>query len=157
MSNIVIILLLLYKTPKLIKKVFLCFVSKPRVGPINSQHNNFKRGNIFAGICTLVLSPWGMDKLQLTGQNLGWDFNFRKDYVQAMHFLRYILKLPKLKLKTQPKWLSGSLPLDIALPTKGHLMGDECLICFLLCQKSFFGVGDDVTSFRLVWKQGPVL
>ncbi len=38
------------KTPNLIKKLFLCFVSKPRVGPINSQHNNFKWGNISAGI-----------------------------------------------------------------------------------------------------------
>ncbi len=27
------------KTPNLIKKLFLCFVSKPRLGPINSQHN----------------------------------------------------------------------------------------------------------------------
>ncbi len=40
------------KTPILIKKLFLCFESKPRVGPINSQHINFKWGNIFAGICT---------------------------------------------------------------------------------------------------------
>jgi hypothetical protein len=30
------------KTPNLIKKLFLRFVSKPRVGPINSKHNNFK-------------------------------------------------------------------------------------------------------------------
>ncbi len=44
------------KTPNLIKKLFLRFASKPRVGPINSQYNNFKRENIFAGICTLVLS-----------------------------------------------------------------------------------------------------
>ncbi len=46
---------ILKKPPNLIKKLFLCFVSKQRVGPINSQHNNFKWGNIFAGICTLVL------------------------------------------------------------------------------------------------------
>ena len=44
------------KTPNLTKRLFLCFVSKPRVGPINSKHNNFKWGNIFAGICTLVSS-----------------------------------------------------------------------------------------------------
>ena len=44
------------KTPNLIKKLFLCFLSKSRVGPINSKHNNFKWGNIFASICTLVLS-----------------------------------------------------------------------------------------------------
>ncbi len=42
----------------MINKLFLCFVSKPRVGPINSKQNNFKWGNIFAGICTLVLSLW---------------------------------------------------------------------------------------------------
>jgi hypothetical protein len=30
------------KTPNLIKKLFLCFVRKPSVGPINSKHNNFK-------------------------------------------------------------------------------------------------------------------
>jgi hypothetical protein len=44
------------KTPNLIKKLFLCFVLKPRLGAINSKHNNFKWGSIFAGICTLVLS-----------------------------------------------------------------------------------------------------
>ncbi len=41
------------------KKLFLCSVSKPRVGPINSFYFlsfTFKCGNIFAGICTLVLS-----------------------------------------------------------------------------------------------------
>jgi hypothetical protein len=40
------------------KKLFLCSVSKPRVGPINSYHFTFKCGNIFAGICTLVISLW---------------------------------------------------------------------------------------------------
>jgi hypothetical protein len=37
-------------------------VSEPRVGPINNKLFTFKCGNIFAGICTLVLSlcigPW---------------------------------------------------------------------------------------------------
>ncbi len=52
------------KTPNLIKKLFLCFESRPRVGPINSQHINFKWGNIFAGICTiLVLSIWFKESL----------------------------------------------------------------------------------------------
>ncbi len=46
------------KTTKFAKKLFLCYAAKPRVGPINSQHNNFKWGNIFAGVCTLVLSLW---------------------------------------------------------------------------------------------------
>ncbi len=40
------------------KKLFLCFVSKPRVGPINSKHFTFNWGNFFAAICTLVLSLW---------------------------------------------------------------------------------------------------
>ncbi len=39
-------LVFIVKTPNLIKKLFLCFASKPRVGPINSKHNNFNWGNI---------------------------------------------------------------------------------------------------------------
>ncbi len=58
MNNIVRILFELKKTPNLIKKLFLCFVSKPRVGLMNSKHFTFKWGNIFASICTLVLSLW---------------------------------------------------------------------------------------------------
>ncbi len=42
--------------PNLIKKLFLCFVSKPRVGPIKSKYIYFKCGNFFAGMHTLVLS-----------------------------------------------------------------------------------------------------
>jgi hypothetical protein len=57
-----------------------------------------------------------MDKLQLTGQNLGQVFNFKNGRVNAMHFLCRRLKLPNLKLKARPKQLLGSLLLDIALP-----------------------------------------
>jgi len=46
------------KNPNLIKKLFLCFVSKPRVGPMNSKHFTFKWWNMFVSICTLVLSLW---------------------------------------------------------------------------------------------------
>jgi hypothetical protein len=56
-----------------------------------------------------------MDKLQLTGRNLGRVFNFRNGDVHAVHFSCYSVKLPNLKLKTQPKQLLGSLPLQIAL------------------------------------------
>jgi hypothetical protein len=56
------------------------------------------------------------DKLQLTGQNLGRVFNFRNGRVHVVHFLCYVVKLPNLKLKTQPKQLLGYLPLDIVLP-----------------------------------------
>jgi hypothetical protein len=57
-----------------------------------------------------------MDRLKLTGQNLGRVLFFRFDHLHAEHFLCYQVKLPNLKLKTQPKQLPGSLPLVIALP-----------------------------------------
>jgi len=57
-----------------------------------------------------------MDKLQLTGQNLGRVFNFRFGHLHAKHFWCYQVKLPNLKLKTRPKQLLGSLALVIVLP-----------------------------------------
>ncbi len=57
-----------------------------------------------------------MDKLQLTGQNLGGVFNFRSGHLHSGHLWCYPVKLPNLKLKTRPKQLLGFLPLDIALP-----------------------------------------
>jgi hypothetical protein len=57
-----------------------------------------------------------MDKLQLTGQNLGRVFNFRSGHLHTAAFLVLSVKLPNLQLKTQPKQLLGSLPLVIALP-----------------------------------------
>jgi hypothetical protein len=57
-----------------------------------------------------------MDKLQLTGQNLGRVFNSRSGCVCAMHLSCFETKLPNLMLKTRPKQLLGYLPLDIVLP-----------------------------------------
>ncbi len=57
-----------------------------------------------------------MDKLQLTGLNTIRVFYFRYGRVRAVHFLCLGVKLPNLKLKTRPKQVLGSLPLDIALP-----------------------------------------
>jgi hypothetical protein len=57
-----------------------------------------------------------MDKLQLTGRNLGQVFNFRNGHLHAAQFWCYRVKLPNLKLKTRPKQLLGSLELVIALP-----------------------------------------
>jgi hypothetical protein len=57
-----------------------------------------------------------MDKLQLTGQNLGRVFNFSNGHLHAAIYLMLSLKLPNLQLKTWPKQLLGSLPLVIALP-----------------------------------------
>ncbi len=53
-----------------------------------------------------------MDKLQLTGQNLGRVFNFRSVHLHVAHLWRYQVKLLNLKLKTRPKQLLGSLPLQ---------------------------------------------
>ena len=60
--------------------------------------------------------PVIMDKLQLTGQNLGRVYYFRNGRLHAVHFLCLGVKLPNLKLKTRPKQVLGSLSLDIALP-----------------------------------------
>jgi hypothetical protein len=57
-----------------------------------------------------------MDKLQLTGQNLGRVFNFRSGHLHAATFLVLSVKLPNLQLKTRPTQLLGYLPLVIALP-----------------------------------------
>jgi len=65
-----------------------------------------------------------MDKLQLRGQNLGRVFNISNGRVDAMHFLCYRVKLPNLKLKTEPKQLLHYPSLDITLPhqTEGVLV-----------------------------------
>ncbi len=57
-----------------------------------------------------------MDKLQLKGQNLGRVFNSRSGCVRVVQLCSFETKLPNLMLKTQPKQLLGSLPLDIVLP-----------------------------------------
>ncbi len=50
-----------------------------------------------------------MDKLQLTGRNLGRVFNFRSACMQGRHKLRSVAIWPNLELKTRPKQLLGSL------------------------------------------------
>ncbi len=78
-----------------------------------------------------------MDKLQLTGRNLGRVFNFRNGGVHAVHLLCCGVKLPNLKLKTQPKQLLGSLPLDIALPVVTFEQ-KHCIIKQVTLYKSSF-------------------
>jgi hypothetical protein len=63
-----------------------------------------------------------MDKLQLTGRNLGRVFNFRSGHLHVAHLWCYQVKLPNLKLKTLPKQLLGSLPLVFVL----HVLIDQC-------------------------------
>jgi hypothetical protein len=72
-----------------------------------------------------------MDKLQLTGRNLGRVFNFRYVHLHAEHFWCFQVKLPNLKLKTLPKQLLGSLPLVITLPGYG-----VCLPCLIFASRA---------------------
>ncbi len=66
-------------------------------------------------MCCYIQIASCMDKLQLTGLNLGRVFNFRFGHLHAEHFWCYWEELPNLKLKTRPKQLLGSLPLFKAL------------------------------------------
>ncbi len=61
-------------------------------------------------------SHFTMDKLKLTGRNLGRVFNSRLDRACIGHAIVHITKQPNLKLKTRPKQLLGSLPLAFVLP-----------------------------------------
>jgi hypothetical protein len=54
--------------------------------------------------------------MSIAFRDLGLVFNFRSGCVHAMHLYYFETKLPNLKLKTRPKQLLGSLPLDIAPP-----------------------------------------
>jgi hypothetical protein len=63
-----------------------------------------------------------MDKLHLTGQNLGQVLNFRSGHLHVALLWCYRVKLPDLKLKTQPKQLLGSIPLDTTLPDQGPIL-----------------------------------
>ncbi len=69
-----------------------------------------------------------MDELQLTGQDL---FNSRGGNVYAVHSRGYLSKLPNLKLKTRPKQLLGSLPLDIKLPGKNDILAFSALLTLI--------------------------
>jgi len=57
-----------------------------------------------------------MDKLKLTGQNLGRVFHCRLGRACIGHEIVHITKQPNLKLKTQPKQLLGYLQLAFARP-----------------------------------------
>ncbi len=62
-----------------------------------------------------------MEKLQLTGKNLGQVFNFRSGCFHADTFLMSSEKMPNLQLKIWPKQLLVSLQLVIALPRLLHV------------------------------------
>ncbi len=60
-----------------------------------------------------------MDKLKLTGQNLGWVFHSGLGRAYIGHAIVETTKQLNLKLKTQPKQLLGSLLLAFAIPAFG--------------------------------------
>jgi hypothetical protein len=88
-----------------------------------------------------------MDKLQLTGRNLGRVFNFRSGHLHSAHLWCYQLKLPNLKLKIQPKQLLGSLLLSITLPDAAKQpilsLSKPVLILAQLC--------NIVSNYRSMW------
>ncbi len=83
-----------------------------------------------------------MDELQLTGKNLGRVFNYRGGHVYAMHSCGYKSKLPNLKLKTRPKQLLVSIPLDIEPPAPidwiAYWSGWEGIGKYLIAPKILF-------------------
>jgi len=60
-----------------------------------------------------------MDKLKLTGRTLGQVFNSRSGCMSCHELTAPVRS--NLELKTPPKKLLGSLPLDIALPHNSKL------------------------------------
>jgi hypothetical protein len=84
---------------------------------VNFRHPwQLKIGAIFLHRCLIrsYFSGYTTDKLQSTGQSLGRVFNSRRGCVLAIQLRYFEIKLTNLKLKTQPKQLLGSLPLNIS-------------------------------------------
>ncbi len=63
----------------------------------------------------MVLNSF-MDKLKLTGQNLGQVFHSILSRNCIGHAVVHITKQPNLKLKPRPKQILGHVPLALALP-----------------------------------------
>jgi hypothetical protein len=78
-----------------------------------------------------------MDKLQLTGRNLGPVFNSRSGCTCAMHLCRYEAKQPILKLKIRPEQLLGSLPLAFVLPGQSFKFEVMVVLTKLLKLKAY--------------------
>jgi hypothetical protein len=86
--------------------------------------NQIRRAQNFTSCLFVILKCWVMDKLQLTGPNLGRVFNFSCGHLHAAACFVSSVKLPNLELKTRPKQLLGSLPLVIVLP--GWVVESTC-------------------------------
>jgi hypothetical protein len=81
---------------------------------IESKHP--QAGKVSRFIYTGVNHCHCMDKLKLTGLNLGRVFNSRLGRACIGHAIVHITKQPNLKLKTWPKQLLGYLLLAFVLP-----------------------------------------
>jgi hypothetical protein len=77
-----------------------------------------------------------MDKLQLTGRNLGRVFNSRSGCMCALHLSGYKTKWPNLKLSTRPKQLLGYLPLAFVSIQPNHRILNENPLAGKACQKN---------------------
>ncbi len=84
---------------------------------------------ITPSVIMLTSLCWVMDKLKLTGRNLGQVLYCRLARTWIGHAIVNITKQPNLKLKTQTKQLLGSLPLAFTLPSwvSWHCMFDAVL------------------------------
>ncbi len=73
------------------------------------------------------LTIYSMDKLQLTGLNLGRVFNYRSRHASTQICTFTSSKQPKLQLKTRPKQVLGTLPLAFSLSVYSFQF------CLVLC------------------------
>ncbi len=77
----------------------------------------------------LLLDSQTMDKIMLTGQNLGRVFNSRLGRACIHHAIVHITKQPNLKLKTWSKQLLGYIPLAFVLPAQTEQKRDLGKAC----------------------------
>ncbi len=75
-------------------------------------------GNIDGFIIEIMVDTKSLNKLKLTGQNLGQVFNSRQGPACIRHPSTLLTKQPNFKLKTQSKQLLGSFLLAFALLTE---------------------------------------
>ncbi len=126
-------------SPKLIDLIvsWLMYVRRPKV----CRQNGFRRKD---------MEPFRYRKVLFKGDHRQTSANRTKQWpsfqhyvcVNVVHFLCYEVKLPKLKLKTQPKQFLGSLPLDIALPRMRQLTHRLVAILLLLVSPTSCQIDD---------------
>jgi len=84
---------------------------------LNFEHNYFYHHDPL---------PYLMDKLKLTGWNLGWVCNSSLGLACIGRAIACITKLTNFKLKTQQKQLLGSLPIAFMIPAQLYFKIIHC-------------------------------